>query len=119
MELCGILPLAIALLGGRFGHHPHWDVSQYAEEFAATRDRLSELAADDRAVAAAFDMSYSAMPPQRQRLFRYLGLHPGPDTDAYATAALTGIPLPKHAGTGSPLQQPPHRLPRHRPLPPP
>ncbi|MFF7187921.1 NB-ARC domain-containing protein, partial [Streptomyces sp. NPDC008222] len=95
VELCGFLPLAIALLAGRFAHHPHWNLTDYADEFAAAQDQLGELATGDRAVKAAFDMSYRALPPERQRLFRYLGLHPGPDTDAYATAALADIPLSK------------------------
>ncbi|MFF3565715.1 tetratricopeptide repeat protein [Streptomyces sp. NPDC002574] len=95
VELCGFLPLAIALLAGRFAHHPHWNLPEYAQEFSATHDRLGELAAGDRAVAAAFDMSYRALPPRRRRLFRYLGLHPGLDTDAYATAALGQISLPQ------------------------
>ncbi|MFD0340327.1 ATP-binding protein [Streptomyces sp. NPDC127117] len=93
VELCGCLPLAIALLAGRLAHHPHWNLAEFAEEFAATRDRLGELATSDRAVAAAFDTSYHGLPPERQRLFRRLGLHPGTDTDAYATAALAGISL--------------------------
>ena len=38
-------------------------------------------------------MSYQDLPADRQRLFRRLGLHPGPDIDAYATAALAGVPL--------------------------
>ncbi|GAA4803800.1 ATP-binding protein [Streptomyces ziwulingensis] len=93
VELCGFLPLAIALLAGRFAHHSHWNLTDYAEELAAAQDRLGELAAGDRAVEAAFDMSYRALPHDRQRLFRCLGLHFGPDTDAYATAALGDIPL--------------------------
>lgn len=93
VELSGYLPLAIALLAGRFAHHPRWSLTEYAEEFASAPDRLDELAAGDRAVAAAFGMSYRALPAQRQRLFRRLGLHPGPDIEPYATAALAGMPL--------------------------
>ncbi|MFE7124909.1 ATP-binding protein [Streptomyces sp. NPDC057617] len=93
VRLCGYLPLAIALLAGRLAHRPHWNLAEFADDFAATRDRLSELAVDDRAVAAAFDTSYRALPTERQRLFRRLGLHPGTDTDAYATAAIASIPL--------------------------
>ncbi|WP_405739166.1 tetratricopeptide repeat protein [Streptomyces sp. NBC_01525] len=89
MELCGYLPLATALLAGRLAHHPHWHLA----EFAATRDRLGELATSNRAVAAAFDTSYHGLPPEQRRIFRCLGLHPGTDTDAYAAAALAGIPL--------------------------
>ncbi|GJF34884.1 ATPase [Kitasatospora sp. NE20-6] len=93
VEQCGHLPLAIVLLAGRLAHHPHWSLTEYAEEFAAAQDRLGELAAGDRAVDTAFDLSYRVLPPERQRLFRYLGLPPGPDTDAYAAAALAGITL--------------------------
>ncbi|WP_175541502.1 ATP-binding protein [Streptomyces aidingensis] len=93
VELCGRLPLAIALLAGRFAHHPHWNLTEYAREFAAARDRLGELTAGDRAVRAAFDMSYQALTDGRQLLFRRLGLHPGPDLDAYAAAALADLPL--------------------------
>ena len=95
--LCGYLPLAIALLAGRLAHHPSWNITTYTAGFAAAQDRLAELAAGDHpgdpAVAAAFGMSYQDLPADRQRLFRRLGLHPGPDIDAYATAALAGVPL--------------------------
>ncbi len=95
--LCGYLPLAIALLAGRLAHHPSWNITTFTAGFAATQDRLTELAAGDRpgdpAVAAAFQMSYQDLPADRQLLFRRLGRDPGPDIDAYATAALAGVPL--------------------------
>ncbi|MFI6910362.1 ATP-binding protein [Nonomuraea sp. NPDC050394] len=92
-RLCGNLPLAIALLAGRMAHHPQWDITTLAARFAAEQQRLTVLAAGNRAVAIAFEMSYQGLPQQRQRLFRYLGHHPGFEIDAYATAALLGIPL--------------------------
>ncbi|MFE4960978.1 ATP-binding protein [Streptomyces sp. NPDC056653] len=91
--LCGHLPLAIALLAGRLAHHPTWTIPAFTDEFAAAQDRLGELEAGNRAVRSAFDLSYNDLPPTRKRLFRRLGLHPGTDTDAYATAALDNIPL--------------------------
>ncbi|MFI1912862.1 tetratricopeptide repeat protein [Nocardia sp. NPDC020380] len=91
--LCGYLPLAIVLLAGRLAHHPTWTIAVLAEDFAATRDRLDALALGERAVYAAFAMSYQDLPPQRQQLFRRIGLHPGVDVDAYAAAALGDIPL--------------------------
>src|ERR1035437_9118211 len=96
-RLCGSLPLAIALLAGRLAHHPSWNITTFTADFVAAQDRLTELAAGDRpgdpAVAAAFQMSYQDLPADRQRLFRRLGLHPGTDIDAYATAALARVPL--------------------------
>ncbi|WEV27985.1 tetratricopeptide repeat protein [Streptomyces sp. 71268] len=88
---CGNLPLAIAVLAGRLAHHPKWSITQLAANFAAARDRLSELRVPGRAVAAAFDLSYAALPPEQRRLFRSLSSHIGPDFDAYATAALNNI----------------------------
>src|SRR6202012_1666172 len=48
-------------------------------------------------VAAAFDLSYADLSAGQQRLFRRLGLHPGPGIDAYAAAALarTRLPAPR------------------------
>ncbi|MGW4125078.1 tetratricopeptide repeat protein [Nocardia sp. NPDC004711] len=93
VRLCGYLPLAIVLLAGRMAHHPSWTVTELAADFAAAQDRLAELEAGDRAVRVAFTMSYRALPPQRQQIFRHLGVHPGTDFDAYAVAALSDVPL--------------------------
>ncbi|MTE13463.1 hypothetical protein [Nocardia aurantiaca] len=65
-----------------------------AVESLSTQDRLEELDAGERAVRAAFTLSYQDLPPRRQRLFRRLGLHPGDDFDAPAAAALDNIPVP-------------------------
>ncbi|MGW2214065.1 ATP-binding protein, partial [Nonomuraea sp. NPDC001684] len=93
VQLCGHLPLAVALMAGRIAHRRAWPLHLLAAEFAAAEDRLGELEAGDRAVRTVFDMSYQHLPASRQRLYRHLGLHPGPDIDAYAAAALAGIPL--------------------------
>jgi tetratricopeptide (TPR) repeat protein len=90
---CGYLPLAIVLLAGRVAHHPAWSITGLAAEFAAAADRLTELDAGDRAVRAAFELSYRDLTPRQQRVFRRAGLHPGPDFDPYAAAALADIPV--------------------------
>ncbi|MGW4847057.1 ATP-binding protein, partial [Nocardia brasiliensis] len=90
---CGFLPLAIVLLAGRLAQRPAWTITRLADEFAAATDRLGVLEAGPRAVQVAFTMSYQDLPPESQRLFRCLGLHPGPDTDMHAAAALAGIPV--------------------------
>ncbi|MFD6285379.1 ATP-binding protein [Streptomyces sp. NPDC060205] len=95
VRLCGYLPLAIVLLARRIASHPTWNLTEYADEFSRTKDRLGELAAGDRAVAAAFELSYRGLNYARKRLFRSLGIHPGYDTDVCAAAALVGIPIHK------------------------
>lgn len=91
VALCGYLPLAIVLLAARLAHRTTWTIDRMAADLVAAQDRLGELEAGERAVYAAFTMSYRDLPPERQRLFRRLSLHPGPDIDRYATAVLDDI----------------------------
>ena len=87
-RLCGNLPLALGMLARQLHHHPAWTAAGLAAELAAARDRLALMQAENLSVAAAFDLSYQELSPDRQRLFRRLGLHPGTDIDDYAAAAL-------------------------------
>ena len=45
---------------------------------------------ENAAVRTAFDRSYDALKPEERRVFRLLGLVPGPDVDTAAVAALDG-----------------------------
>ena len=92
-RLCGYLPLAIGLVGRQLSHHPAWTAADLAAELAAARDRLELMRAENVSVAAAFDLSYRDLGAAQQRLFRRLGLHPGPDFDAHAAAALDATSL--------------------------
>ncbi|MFI5778325.1 ATP-binding protein [Nocardia sp. NPDC051570] len=93
VELCGYLPLAIVLLAGRLAHHSAWSIADLAEMFTATTDRLAELETSDRAVRAAFELSYRDLPIEERVVFGLLGLHPGTEFDMWAVAALGDIPL--------------------------
>ncbi|MCU1640578.1 MAG: tetratricopeptide repeat protein [Nocardia sp.] len=95
VRLCGYLPLAIVVLAGRLAHHPVWTLTDLAAALSTTHDRLTELEAGQRAVRAAFATSYEALTPPRQAMFRQLALHPGPELDVYAAAALAGVPVPE------------------------
>ncbi len=88
VALCGHLPLAISLLARLFARHQSWSM---ADLIAETRARLLTVAAENRTVAAAFEASYQDLDAGRQRFFRFLGLHPGPDIEASAAAALAGL----------------------------
>ncbi|MET9264117.1 BTAD domain-containing putative transcriptional regulator [Amycolatopsis sp. NPDC004079] len=89
-ELCGRLPLAITLLAGRLRHHQSWTLQYLVDKVTNTRDRLTELRAENLSVATAFDLSYQNLSADLQRLFRLLGNHPGPDLDVHAASALSG-----------------------------
>jgi len=92
-RLCGYLPLAVGMVARQLRLHPAWTVAGRAAELAAATDRLAVMATENLSVAAAFDLSYAALTGDQQRLFRRLGLHPGPDIDSYAAAALDGSSL--------------------------
>ena len=92
-RLCGCLPLAIGMLARQLHHHPAWTAAQLAADLAASRDRLELMQAENLSVAAAFDLSYRDLTAGQQRLFRWLGLVPGPGIDTYAAAALGGTSL--------------------------
>ena len=90
-RLCGYLPLAIGMLARQLRHHPARSGAELAASLAAVRDRLTVMHAENLSVAAAFDLSYQELTADQQRLFRRLGLSPGPDIDTYAAAALDDI----------------------------
>ena len=92
-RLCGYLPLAIGMLARQLRHHPARTATGLAADLAVARDRLELMQAENLSVAAAFDMSYQDLTTGQQRLFRRLGLHPGPDIDAYGAAALDDTDL--------------------------
>jgi DNA-binding SARP family transcriptional activator len=90
---CDHLPLALRIAGANLAAHPVRRIAAYAAELAGG-DRLRALEVDGDAqagVRVAFDHSYLALPADAQRLFRLLGLPPGPDITAPAAAALGGI----------------------------
>ncbi len=93
-RLCGYLPLAIGMVARQLHHHPAWTAAGRAAELAAAQDRLELMATENLSVAAAFNLSYTDLTGDQQRLFRRLGLHPGADIDGYAAAALDDADLP-------------------------
>jgi tetratricopeptide (TPR) repeat protein/transcriptional regulator with XRE-family HTH domain len=92
-RLCGHLPLAIGMIASQLRHHPARTADQVAAELANARDRLALMRAENLSVTAAFGLSYQDLTQDQQRLFRRLGLVPGPSFDVYATAALDGTSL--------------------------
>jgi tetratricopeptide (TPR) repeat protein len=94
VDLCGRLPLALRIAATRLRSHPSWSLSHLVERLRDRQHRLGELEAGQRNVMAALDLSYEHLNPDQQQTYRLLGLHPGPEFDAYATAALLDSTLP-------------------------
>ena len=97
IDRCSRLPLALAIAAARAATHPDRTLTAVAAELAAADDRLDALDAGEAGarVRAVFSWSYAALTPPAARLFRLLGLHPGPDLSAAAVAGLAGRPRPE------------------------
>ncbi len=94
-DLCGHLPLALRIAAANLLGGMHPSIGDYVAALRA--DPLAELAIEgdpDVAVHATFQLSYQALDEQARRVFRLLGLVPGPDFDPVAAAALAGPPDP-------------------------
>jgi tetratricopeptide (TPR) repeat protein/transcriptional regulator with XRE-family HTH domain len=92
---CARLPLALAIVAARAATRPQLSLAALADELRDRRSRLDALTTGDLItdVRAAFSWSYHALTPGAARLFRLLGLHPGPDIAPAAAASLAGAPV--------------------------
>jgi hypothetical protein len=87
---CAGLPLALAIAAAR-AQQTTSALASLAGELDSADGRLDTLDAGDAAsrVRAVFSWSYNALSSSAARLFRLLGLHPGPDISV-AVAAVPG-----------------------------
>jgi DNA-binding SARP family transcriptional activator/tetratricopeptide (TPR) repeat protein len=92
--LCAHLPLALAIAAARAATHPGLPLAALAAELRDAAGRLDALDTGDAAasVRAVFSWSYRQLPAPAVRMFRLLGIHPGPDITAPAAASLAAIP---------------------------
>jgi tetratricopeptide (TPR) repeat protein len=94
VELCAGLPIALCVAGARLVLHRQWTVERVAGDLLDERRRLVLLSLGaDLSVEVVFDMSYQALSPPAARLYRLLGLHPGPDFDVGLAAAALASPV--------------------------
>jgi tetratricopeptide (TPR) repeat protein len=91
---CGGLPLALAIAAARAATRPGDGIESVAAELRDARGSLAVFAAGDSRtdVRVVLSSSYRALTPAAARLFRLLGVHPGPDFTVPAAASLAGIP---------------------------
>jgi tetratricopeptide (TPR) repeat protein len=81
-------------VAARAATHPTFGLAALATELAQAGGRTGRLDGGDvlAQVRAVFSWSYTTLTPAAARLFRLLGLHPGPDTSTAAAASLTAAP---------------------------
>lgn len=94
-DLCARLPLALRIAAERAASRPYMRLDDLIAELrdeSALWDALSTGDDDEaEAVRTVFTWSYRALPDQAARLFRLLGLHPGPEFALQAATALAGL----------------------------
>jgi DNA-binding SARP family transcriptional activator/tetratricopeptide (TPR) repeat protein len=91
--LCGRLPLALAVAAARAEARPGFPLAAVAAELRDRVGRLDALDAGDPAasVRAVFSWSYRQLSAGAARMFRLLGLHPGPDISVPAAGSLAAV----------------------------
>ena len=93
---CAGLPLALRIAAELAAGRSTTALADLVAELADEEQRLSLMAVDGDLrshVQVVFSWSYRNLAAGTARLFRVLGLHPGPDWNAAATAALAGCDL--------------------------
>jgi tetratricopeptide (TPR) repeat protein len=97
--LCGHLPLALRIAAANLVARPESSVREFALELrqGSLLARLAIDGDDEAAVRGAFELSYTTLSAPVARLFRLLGLVPGPAFDIDAVAALGDVPVEEAA----------------------
>jgi tetratricopeptide (TPR) repeat protein/transcriptional regulator with XRE-family HTH domain len=92
-SLCACLPLALSVAAARAAARPGFPLAALAAELADSAGRLDALDAGDpgSSVRAVFSWSTRQLSGRAARMFRLLGLHPGPDFTVPAAASLAAI----------------------------
>jgi DNA-binding SARP family transcriptional activator/tetratricopeptide (TPR) repeat protein len=95
-ELTGGLPLALSIAAARAASEPHLALAGFCAAMRGTGG-LDALDTGDEAssVRQLLSWSYRALTEPAARMFRLLGLHPGPDLGASAAASLAAVPVPQ------------------------
>jgi transcriptional regulator with XRE-family HTH domain len=93
---CACLPLALAVAAARAVARPGFPLSALTAELRDNAGRLEALDSGDpsASVRAVFSWSYQQLSTEAARMFRLLGLHPGPDISVLAAASLAACHEP-------------------------
>ena len=91
---CARLPLALTIAAARAATSPTFPLAAIAAELREAASALDPFDAGESAtdVRTVFSWSYRALSAPAARMFRLLGLHPGPDVAVTAAASLAAVP---------------------------
>lgn len=92
VRLCAGLPIALRVAAAELARRRTWPIARFVRHLSDDRERLRRLAVGgDNLVERVFDAAYENLSPSARRLFRVLGLHPGPDFGKGVAAAAAEI----------------------------
>jgi DNA-binding SARP family transcriptional activator len=96
VTLCAGLPLALAIAAARGAVRPGFSLAELAAELRQAGNSLDALDAGGQgaSIRPVFSWSCKALSQPAARMFRLLGLHPGPDVSVRAAASLAGLGRP-------------------------
>ena len=91
-RICSHLPLALRITGARLHDRAHVGLADYLTTLrvAPVLDQMEVEADPHTSVRWAIELSYVALPAATRRIFRLLGLAPGPDITLSQVTALAG-----------------------------
>jgi DNA-binding SARP family transcriptional activator len=94
-RLCARLPLALSVAAARAAERPDLPLTMLAAGLRDTPARLDEFSTGDPVtdVRTVFSWSCRQLSESAGRMFRLLGVHPGPDITVPAAASLAGLPV--------------------------
>jgi DNA-binding SARP family transcriptional activator/tetratricopeptide (TPR) repeat protein len=94
VDMCARLPLALAVVAGRAVTHRGFSLRTLAAELREARGGLEAFSGPDDTtdIRGVFSWSFRRLSGEAARLFRLLGLHPGPDVGLAGAVSLAGRP---------------------------
>ncbi|WP_412742769.1 BTAD domain-containing putative transcriptional regulator [Krasilnikovia sp. MM14-A1004] len=94
VTMCARLPLALAIVAARAAAFPHHRLSALAGELREATGGLDAFMGETESsdARAVLSWSYQQLTDDAARLFRLLGVHPGPEITYRAAASLAGLP---------------------------
>ncbi|WP_073480580.1 ATP-binding protein [Streptoalloteichus hindustanus] len=94
-SMCGGLPLAMQIVGQHVSSHHERRLADLVAELRDQRSMLSIGDGHENAILrTVFSWSYTTLTDDSKRLFRLLGIHPGPEFGVEVAAALLGSSTP-------------------------
>jgi DNA-binding SARP family transcriptional activator/tetratricopeptide (TPR) repeat protein len=95
IQECARLPLALAIVAARAAVSPGFPLAALAAQLSDGQGSLDTFATGDPGseLRTVFSWSYRALTAGAARMFRMLGLHPGPEISAAAAASAAGLPV--------------------------